>query len=122
VENLQDSLFYLLTKRAVHRPSRICSGVKKRSDIEDGLKGMQLPENKAARVTQMSERLVLALFRHRELDRTWRQVGSGEQVLQACTKEHWVRGTASRASSPRPQLPPKPAIALILYIGGPRKP
>jgi hypothetical protein len=37
-------------------------------------------------------------------------------VLQARTKEHWVRGTASRASSPRPQLPPMPAIALILYI------
>jgi hypothetical protein len=42
--------------------------------------------------------------------------GSGEWVLQARTKGHRVRGTASRASSPRPQLPPMPAIALILYI------
>ena len=37
-------------------------------------------------------------------------------MLQARTKEHWVRGTASRASSPRPQLPPMPAIALVLYM------
>jgi hypothetical protein len=37
-------------------------------------------------------------------------------VQKKCTKEHWVRGTASRASSPRPQLPPKPAVALILYM------
>jgi hypothetical protein len=53
----------------------------------------------------------------RELDRTWTgpgdRWGSGEQVLQACTEEHWVRGTAGRASSPRPQLPPMPAVALI---------
>jgi hypothetical protein len=37
--------------------------------------------------------------------------------LLPCAKEHWVRGTASRASSPRPQLPPMPAVALdSIYI------
>jgi hypothetical protein len=31
----------------------------------------------------------------------------------SCTKEHWVRGTATR--SPRPQLLPMPAAPLVLY-------
>jgi hypothetical protein len=37
------------------------------------------------------------------------------KALQACTKEHWVRGAASGGTRlPRPQLTPMPAVALAL--------